>query len=170
MAEITYAQAINDAISEEMRKDPEVFMMGEDIGEYCGAFGVSKGMIQEFGPERIMDTPIAEQGFVGAAIAGEPAQAHGPEQLSGRAATGDRERDPAAVLPPLDASVDPAPRELDGVGRRDLEEVARHAPVARASRDGRRVVTPQLSEHEPVGDERRRGCGHCGGRVPLKSW
>ncbi|WP_066646006.1 alpha-ketoacid dehydrogenase subunit beta [Christensenella timonensis] len=68
MAEITYAQAINDAISEEMRKDPEVFMMGEDIGEYCGAFGVSKGMIQEFGPERIMDTPIAEQGFVGAAI------------------------------------------------------------------------------------------------------
>lgn len=68
MAEITYAQAINDAISEEMRKDPEVFMMGEDIGEYCGAFGVSKGMIEEFGPERIMDTPIAEQGFVGAAI------------------------------------------------------------------------------------------------------
>lgn len=68
MAEITYAQAINDAISEEMRRDPEVFMMGEDIGEYCGAFGVSKGMIQEFGPERIMDTPIAEQGFVGAAI------------------------------------------------------------------------------------------------------
>ncbi|MEA4854303.1 MAG: alpha-ketoacid dehydrogenase subunit beta [Christensenella sp.] len=68
MAEITYAQAINDAISEEMRRDPDVFMMGEDIGEYCGAFGVSRGMIQEFGPERIMDTPIAEQGFVGAAI------------------------------------------------------------------------------------------------------
>ncbi len=68
MAEITYAQAINDAISEEMRKDERVFMIGEDIGEYCGAFGVSKGMIQEFGAERIMDTPIAEQGFVGAAI------------------------------------------------------------------------------------------------------
>ncbi len=68
MAEITYAQAINDAISEEMRKDETVFMMGEDIGEYCGAFGVSKGMLEEFGPERIMDTPIAEQGFVGAAI------------------------------------------------------------------------------------------------------
>ncbi len=68
MAEITYAQAINDAISEEMRRDPSVFMMGEDIGEYCGAFGVSKGMIEEFGPERIMDTPIAEQGFVGAAV------------------------------------------------------------------------------------------------------
>ena len=68
MAEITYAQAINDAISEEMRANPDVFMMGEDIGEYCGAFGVSRGMLEEFGPERIMDTPIAEQGFVGAAV------------------------------------------------------------------------------------------------------
>lgn len=68
MSEITYAQAINDAISEEMRKDENVFMMGEDIGLYCGAFGVSKGMIQEFGEERIMDTPIAEQAYVGAAV------------------------------------------------------------------------------------------------------
>jgi len=68
MSEITYSQAINDAISEEMRRDEDVFMMGEDIGLYCGAFGVSKGMLQEFGEERIMDTPIAEQGFVGAAV------------------------------------------------------------------------------------------------------
>lgn len=68
MSEITYAQAINDAMSEEMRRDPDVFMMGEDIGEYCGAFGVSKGMLKEFGPERIMDTPISEQAFVGAAV------------------------------------------------------------------------------------------------------
>lgn len=68
MKEITYSQAINDALSEEMRRDETVFMMGEDIGVYCGAFGVSRGMIGEFGPERIMDTPIAEQAFVGAAI------------------------------------------------------------------------------------------------------
>lgn len=68
MSEITYAQAVNDAISEEMRRDETVFMLGEDIGLYCGAFGVSKGMIQEFGEERIMDTPIAEQGYVGAAV------------------------------------------------------------------------------------------------------
>lgn len=68
MPEITYAQAINDAISMEMRADENVFMMGEDIGEYCGAFGVSKGMLAEFGPERIMNTPISEQAFVGAAI------------------------------------------------------------------------------------------------------
>ena len=68
MSEITYAQAINDAISEVMRKDETVFMMGEDIGVYCGAFGVSKGMVQEFGEDRIMDTPIAELAYVGAAV------------------------------------------------------------------------------------------------------
>lgn len=68
MKEITYAQAINDAISEEMRTDDTVFMMGEDIGAYCGAFGVSRGMVQEFGEDRIMDTPISEQAFVGAAV------------------------------------------------------------------------------------------------------
>ena len=68
MKEITYAQAINEAISEEMRRDENVFMMGEDIGLYCGAFGVSRGMIQEFGGDRIMDTPIAEQAYVGAGV------------------------------------------------------------------------------------------------------
>lgn len=68
MVEITYANAIKDAISEEMRRDESVFMMGEDIGVYRGAFGVSGGMLEEFGPERIMDTPISETGFVGAAI------------------------------------------------------------------------------------------------------
>ena len=68
MPEITYAQAINDAISEEMRRDSNVFMLGEDIGEYCGAFGVSKGMLAEFGPERIMDTPISERAIMGTAI------------------------------------------------------------------------------------------------------
>lgn len=68
MREITYAQAINEAISEEMRRDEDVFMMGEDIGLYCGAFGVSRGLLEEFGEERIMDTPIAEQAYVGAAV------------------------------------------------------------------------------------------------------
>ena len=59
MKEITYAQAINEAMSEEMRRDENVFMMGEDIAEYCGAFGVSRGMLEEFGKERIMNTPSA---------------------------------------------------------------------------------------------------------------
>lgn len=68
MKEVTYAQAINDAMCEEMERDENVFMMGEDIGVFCGAFGVSKGMVQRFGENRIMNTPIAEQSFVGAAI------------------------------------------------------------------------------------------------------
>jgi len=68
MREITYAEAINEAMSEEMRRDENVFFMGEDIGVYNGAFGVSKGMIQEFGEKRVRETPISETGFVGAAV------------------------------------------------------------------------------------------------------
>lgn len=65
---ITYAQAIRDAMCEEMRRDPTVFLMGEDIGAYGGAFGVSRGMIDEFGEERIRDTPISEAAIVGAGV------------------------------------------------------------------------------------------------------
>ncbi len=68
MREITYAEAIKEAMSEEMRRDENVFFMGEDIGVYCGAFGVSKGMVQEFGEDRVIDTPISETAFVGAGI------------------------------------------------------------------------------------------------------
>lgn len=66
MREITYAEAIREAMSEEMRRDENVFLMGEDVGVYCGAFGVTKGMLDEFGPGRIIDTPISETAFVGA--------------------------------------------------------------------------------------------------------
>ncbi len=65
--EITYAEAIKEAMSEEMRRDPDVFFMGEDIGVYGGAFGVSVGMIEEFGEDRVRDTPISEAGIIGAA-------------------------------------------------------------------------------------------------------
>ncbi|MEX0599337.1 MAG: alpha-ketoacid dehydrogenase subunit beta, partial [Rhodothermales bacterium] len=64
----TYLEAIRDAMSEEMRRDPSVFLIGEDIGVYGGAFKVTKGMIDEFGPRRVIDTPLAEAGFTGAAI------------------------------------------------------------------------------------------------------
>ena len=67
MSEITYAQAIRDAMSEEMRRDENVFLMGEDVGLYGGAFGVSVGMFQEFGEERVRDTPISEAVIAGAA-------------------------------------------------------------------------------------------------------
>ncbi len=68
MREITYAEAINEAMSEEMRRDENVFFIGEDIGEYGGAFGVSRGMIDEFGAERVRDTPISESGIVGCGV------------------------------------------------------------------------------------------------------
>lgn len=65
---ITYREALKQAIREAMQKDDRVFMIGEDVGRYGGAFAVSKGLLQEFGPERIMDTPLSESGFVGAGI------------------------------------------------------------------------------------------------------
>jgi len=67
MPEITYREAIHDAMVEEMRRDESVFLIGEDIGSYGGAFGVSAGMLAEFGPERIRETPISELAIVGAA-------------------------------------------------------------------------------------------------------
>jgi acetoin:2,6-dichlorophenolindophenol oxidoreductase subunit beta len=67
MPEITYRQAIKDALVEEMRRDESVFLIGEDIGTYGGAFGVSAGMLEEFGSERIVETPISEEAIIGAA-------------------------------------------------------------------------------------------------------
>lgn len=66
--ELPYREAIREAIQIEMQRDPDVFIMGEDIGSYGGIYKVTKGLYEEFGPERVMDTPISEAGFVGAAI------------------------------------------------------------------------------------------------------
>jgi len=68
MATMTYLQAISDAMREEMRADERVFLMGEDIGTFGGAFKVTDGFIDEFGPKRVMDTPLAESAIVGCAI------------------------------------------------------------------------------------------------------
>ncbi len=65
---ITYREAMREAMSEAMRRDERVFLMGEDVGRYGGCFAVSKGMLAEFGPERIIDTPMSESGFTGAGI------------------------------------------------------------------------------------------------------
>jgi len=67
MAVVTYLEAISQALREEMRRDPAVFLMGEDIGVFGGAFKITKGFLEEFGEERVIDTPIAESGFTGAA-------------------------------------------------------------------------------------------------------
>jgi pyruvate dehydrogenase E1 component beta subunit len=68
MREISYAEAIREAMSEEMRKDNRIILLGEDVGVYGGAFGVSRGMVEEFGEERVRDTPISELGFTGGAV------------------------------------------------------------------------------------------------------
>ncbi len=64
----TYIEAINDALHYEMERDPSVFLIGEDIGSFGGAFKATKGLYQKFGADRVIDTPIAEAGLVGAAI------------------------------------------------------------------------------------------------------
>ncbi|MDA9460259.1 Acetoin dehydrogenase E1 component beta-subunit [Enterococcus mundtii 3F] len=68
MREITYAEAVKEALSEAMRENEDVFMLGEDIGIYGGAFGVTRGMVEEFGEERIRSTPISESAIAGAAV------------------------------------------------------------------------------------------------------
>ncbi|HEY7699631.1 MAG TPA: alpha-ketoacid dehydrogenase subunit beta, partial [Vicinamibacteria bacterium] len=65
---ITYREAVREAIREALIADPRVFLMGEDVGAYGGCFAVSKGLFEEFGPERIRDTPLSESVFVGAGI------------------------------------------------------------------------------------------------------
>lgn len=68
MAEITYRQAIHDAMAEEMRRDESVLVFGEDVAEYGGSFKVTQGLLDEFGPERVFDTPISEAAIIGSAI------------------------------------------------------------------------------------------------------
>src|SRR5205085_3120518 len=74
MATMTVREALRDAMVEEMRRDKDVFVMGEEVAEYQGAYKVTQGLLQEFGAERVIDTPITEHGFaglgVGAALAG----------------------------------------------------------------------------------------------------
>ncbi len=74
MVTMTMREALRDAMAEEMRRDKDVFVMGEEVAEYQGAYKVTQGLLQEFGPERVIDTPITEHGFaglgVGAALAG----------------------------------------------------------------------------------------------------
>jgi pyruvate dehydrogenase E1 component beta subunit len=68
MTKMTYREAARSALREALRGDPRVFLMGEDVGRYGGAFAVSRGLLAEFGPERVRDTPLSENTFVGAGI------------------------------------------------------------------------------------------------------
>lgn len=68
MREIQFREALREAMSEEMRRDPLVYLMGEEVAQYNGAYKVSQGMLDEFGPDRVIDTPIAELGFAGIGV------------------------------------------------------------------------------------------------------
>lgn len=68
MRTIQFREALREAMSEEMRRDERIFLMGEEVAEYNGAYKVSQGMLDEFGPERVLDTPIAELGFAGIGV------------------------------------------------------------------------------------------------------
>lgn len=68
MRTVQFREAVNEAMSEEMRRDKNVFLMGEEVAEYNGAYKASKGMLDEFGPDRVIDTPIAELGFAGISV------------------------------------------------------------------------------------------------------
>ena len=68
MREVQFREAVAEAMSEEMRRDPNVFLLGEEVAEYNGAYKASKGMLEEFGPNRVIDTPIAELGFASIAV------------------------------------------------------------------------------------------------------
>ena len=68
MSRVTYREAVREGIREALQKDSRVFLMGEDVGAYGGCYAVSKGLLEEFGPDRIRDTPLSESAFVGAGI------------------------------------------------------------------------------------------------------
>src|SRR3954471_23469399 len=65
---IQFREALREAMSEEMRRDPRVFLLGEEVAQYNGAYKISQGMLEEFGPQRIIDSPISENGFAGLAV------------------------------------------------------------------------------------------------------
>ena len=68
MAVMTYREALNEALREEMERDSDVFLLGEEVAEYDGAYKVSKGLLDQFGDKRIVDSPISELGFTGLGV------------------------------------------------------------------------------------------------------
>ena len=69
MRELTYSQALREALTEEMERNPDIVLLGEDIGVYGGVFKVTEGLLARFGPERVIETPISEAGFIGRPLA-----------------------------------------------------------------------------------------------------
>src|SRR3989304_2787327 len=123
MSVMTYREALNLALREEMRRDPRVFLIGEEIGLYDGAYKVTQGLLKEFGERRVVDTPICESGFtgvaVGAALRGRPPAPRAGEPLPprGRRSTRSPWRCTSTTCPASRSSAPPLPGTRRGCSR-----------------------------------------------------
>lgn len=168
MATTTYREAMRAAMSEAMRADDKVFLMGEDVGRYGGAFGVSLGMLEEFGPERVRDTPLSESAFTGAGIGAALAGMRpiveimtvnfsllALDQILNNAATLLHMSGGQLAVPLVIRMTTGAGRQLAAQHSHSLEGWYAHIPGIRVLapatiEDARHMLTPALADPDPV--------------------
>ena len=161
MPELSYREAVRDAMSQAMRRDDDVFIMGEDIAEMGGSMGVTQGMLAEFGPERVRNTPISEMAIVGAGH-GRRDHGHAPDRRDHVRGLPDA-RDGAARQPGREAPLHvgrPGQGAADGAhaGRRRL------VPGRAARAAGRGVVRPRARPQGRLPVDRRPTSAASSGR------
>jgi pyruvate dehydrogenase E1 component beta subunit len=165
---MTYREAMREAIREAMRTDERVFLMGEDVGPYGGSFGVSRGLLAEFGPERIRDTPLSESAFVGAGIGAAIAGMRpivevmtvnfsllALDQIVNTAATLPHMSGGQVCVPVVIRMTTGAGRQLAAQHSHSLETWYAHVPGLRVLspatlEDARGMLGPALAEPNPV--------------------
>ncbi|HEX6873906.1 MAG TPA: alpha-ketoacid dehydrogenase subunit beta [Micromonosporaceae bacterium] len=168
MPELTYREAMRAAIREAMRADERVFLMGEDVGRYGGCFGVSLGLLEEFGPDRIRDTPLSESAFVGAGIGAAMAGLRpiveimtvnfsllALDQIMNNAATLSHMSGGQFQVPLVIRMTTGAGRQLAAQHSHSLEGWYAHIPGLRVIApatvaDARGMLAPALAEPDPV--------------------
>ena len=164
----TYREAVRDAMREAMRADDRVFLMGEDVGRYGGAFGVSLGLLEEFGPERVRDTPLSESAFTGAGIGAALAGMRpiveimtvnfsllALDQILNNAATLLHMSGGQLAVPLVIRMTTGAGRQLAAQHSHSLEGWYAHIPGIRVLapatiEDARHVLAPALADPDPV--------------------
>ena len=164
----TYREAIREAIRDALRRDDRVFLMGEDVGRYGGCFAVSLGLLEEFGPERIRDTPLSESAFVGAGIGAAVAGMRpiveimtvnfsllALDQILNNAATLLHMSGGQVAVPLVIRMTTGAGRQLGAQHSHSLEGWYAHIPglklLAPATiEDARGMLWPALQDHDPV--------------------
>jgi pyruvate dehydrogenase E1 component beta subunit len=165
---ITYREAMRAAMQDAMRADERVFLMGEDVGRYGGAFGVSYGMLEEFGPQRIRDTPLSESAFVGAGIGAAIAGLRpiveimtvnfsllALDQILNNAATLLHMSGGQVAVPLVIRMTTGAGRQLAAQHSHSLEAYYAHIPGIRVLtpatlEDARYLIAPALADPDPV--------------------